>query len=468
MVDFYARGIQGYEQGRQRMVRNRLNELTNIAITSPPELQRGIAAEMARVDAATGQQFAEQARSRELERLRAQAAFMQSAAPEIQAKVYGAMRPGLQAMGIDAPEQYTPELAEPIRGAVFNLGASGVPAGLQEFNALTGMAGLSGDERAEAAKVRLGLRGRAPSAGFNWQKIQVGDQEIYVRNNPMTGETEYAQIGANGMPQPSAPQQIRVDLRGMQPESVAETRAIIEADIGRPISDAEWSQYTGQAQPQILGTNTVELAGRTTAAQEQAKADEARRTAREARAGALEGEREAQPLPADALKLVLDAEDKINGAANLQRRLSGWAEKIRTGRLQLSPTLNARWEAELLTNNASPQAIEYGNFKSDLESIRNDVLRLNAGVQTEGDATRAMNEILSNFGSGAYVMERMNTLAGANDRAVQFHRQQIDRINQNYNPNRTRGEDSPPYPGAKKAPDGKWYVEQNGQFFEVQ
>lgn len=156
---------------------------------------------------------------------------------------------------------------------------------------------------------------------------------------------------------------------------------------------------------------------------------EAERLKREA---SLQAERNVQPLPTDALKLALESEDKINGAASLQNRLNSWQEKIRTGRLQLGPGINLRWEAELAAGNPSPQAIEYGNFKADLESIRNDVLRLNAGVQTEGDAQRAMNELVSNFGSGAYVMERLKTLANSNSRAVQFHRQQAERIRSNY------------------------------------
>lgn len=203
MVDFYARGIQGYEQGRQRMVRNRLNELTNIAITSPPELQRGIAAEMARVDAATGQQFAEQARSRELERLRAQAAFMQRANPQAQEKVYGAMRPALQTLGIETPEKFDPNLAGAIRGAVF--GVNGSQPNLTPTMATIDELNNRGffktpEEYRNAVNVALRSDAGATADRTTFEKFW----------NPQTGREEYRQVtlpgyrpgGGAEMPQP--------------------------------------------------------------------------------------------------------------------------------------------------------------------------------------------------------------------------------------------------------------------------
>lgn len=125
-MDFYTRGIQAFEQGRQRAVRNRLAELTSGYLAAPQEERAGFASQFAAVDPETGMDVATRERDRGMERLRAQATFLASASPEVQQRLYGAMRPQLATLGIDAPEQFDANLVEPIRMAAFGAGGSGL------------------------------------------------------------------------------------------------------------------------------------------------------------------------------------------------------------------------------------------------------------------------------------------------------------------------------------------------------
>lgn len=72
--------------------------------------------------------------------------------------------------------------------------ANGDPAGLREFNAFT--QGLTEEEKRQARRVRLGLDGRASSAGYGFDTITGEDgRERQTRQNPRTGALE---VLANG------------------------------------------------------------------------------------------------------------------------------------------------------------------------------------------------------------------------------------------------------------------------------
>ena len=71
-------------------------------------------------------------------------------------------------------------------------------------------------------------------------------------------------------------------------------------------------------------------------------------------------------------------------------------------------------------------------FKATLEKLRNDSLRLNKGVQTDGDAQRAWDELLANINDTKVVSKRLKEIQGLNERAVTFHQMNLDTLRSNY------------------------------------
>lgn len=66
-------------------------------------------------------------------------------------------------------------------------------------------------------------------------------------------------------------------------------------------------------------------------------------------------------------------------------------------------------------------------FDTFLEKLRNDTLRLNKGVQTEGDAQRALNEIIANKNDTEIVKTQLKRLRELNERAVELRKRNINR-----------------------------------------
>ena len=65
------------------------------------------------------------------------------------------------------------------------------PAGAREFEAFTRAGNLSPEDRAKAARIHLGLEGRASGAGFGFGAItDAQGRELPTRQNPRTGQYE--------------------------------------------------------------------------------------------------------------------------------------------------------------------------------------------------------------------------------------------------------------------------------------
>jgi hypothetical protein len=74
----------------------------------------------------------------------------------------------------------------------------------------------------------------------------------------------------------------------------------------------------------------------------------------------------------------------------------------------------------------------FASFQSTLEKLRNDSLRLNKGVQTEGDAVRAWNELVKNINDPQVVRQRLAEIREINNRAIALRKYNIDVIRSNF------------------------------------
>lgn len=152
-------------------------------------------------------------------------------------------------------------------------------------------------------------------------------------------------------------------------------------------------------------------------------------------------------MPAGVVNKVNDDLDFIGTASSMNARLTPYKADLQEKKLDLGPVRNLFMQGQNAVGMSSPQSREYAKFRGDLEKMRNDSLRLNKGVQTEGDATRAWNELFKNLNDEQLVAERLGQIQSYNDQAI---RQKKSIVNQ------TRGQyglPPPDYKGVEAAPN---------------
>lgn len=139
-----------------------------------------------------------------------------------------------------------------------------------------------------------------------------------------------------------------------------------------------------------------------------------------------------KPIPVGALRLQLDATEALSVAEGLDDQLNKYATMIGSGTLDLGPVDNVVSAARNWAGASSDNSRNYADFRANLEKMRNDSLRLNKGVQTEGDAQRAWNELVASINDPATVVQRLKTIRELNRRAIQLQQDKLRAIEQNY------------------------------------
>ena len=183
------------------------------------------------------------------------------------------------------------------------------------------------------------------------------------------------------------------------------------------------------AQPYVTPKEESELDRRIRAAREMGASEDDIRRMVLGRDGAAAG---AKPLPPSVLKLREEAIAEAETARAINDSLDRHIGRIKNGQLNFGPLQNliARGRNEF---GASDQGSRnFAEFTNDLEKLRNDSLRLNSGVQTDGDAQRAWNELFSNLNDTQYVAQRLETIRRLNERAETLKRASVERIDAEY------------------------------------
>lgn len=139
-----------------------------------------------------------------------------------------------------------------------------------------------------------------------------------------------------------------------------------------------------------------------------------------------------KPLPPQAIKAVNETVEDLYTARNLENDLNGIKNQIEQGQLTFGPVSNLIAEGRNAAGLSSQQSRNFASFKNKLEEIRNASLRLNKGVQTEGDAQRIMNELINNVNDPQIVAQRLTELAAINKRAALLKEMQLNTIYKNY------------------------------------
>lgn len=139
-----------------------------------------------------------------------------------------------------------------------------------------------------------------------------------------------------------------------------------------------------------------------------------------------------KPLPPVAVKMQNDDLEVIGTFSGLDADLQGLQKQIEEGKLSFGLFNNLANSARNYTGNSTEESRNLASFKTKLENMRNSVLLLNKGVQTEGDAQRAMNEIIANINDKELVKQRLAEIRALNARAVQLQKGNIDLLRDNY------------------------------------
>ena len=142
---------------------------------------------------------------------------------------------------------------------------------------------------------------------------------------------------------------------------------------------------------------------------------------------------EAKPqLPPKGIEAQQELLNKRASVNSITEDLNAVLKDLHTGRLVLGPRRNLENELKNKLGNSTPESIRYSSFLNTMEKMRNDVVRLNTGTQTEGDSQRAMNELMGSLGDTKNVKNRIGELIGLSKRAGEQHETAVNTMRKEY------------------------------------
>jgi hypothetical protein len=221
-------------------------------------------------------------------------------------------------------------------------------------------------------------------------------------------------------------QQKQLGLKQTQ-ASIAATNALAQQ---RSTPNTPSKDTFGPFQPGITGAKPQSTVGKLAADYQAGLIDKTTYDALIAKASGTKSEQ--KPLPVAALKLQNEALDIIGTSSSINDRLQKNIDQLAGGKLQLGPVSNTIGSGLNYAGLSTENSRNVASFISNLEKLRNDSLRLNKGVQTEGDAVRAWNEILTNINDEKLVEQRLKEVIEINKRAAELQKLQVDQIRANY------------------------------------
>jgi hypothetical protein len=139
-----------------------------------------------------------------------------------------------------------------------------------------------------------------------------------------------------------------------------------------------------------------------------------------------------KPMPAAALKMQQEGLENLSIASNINPMMQRFVDDIDSNKLRLGPVANLMNKGKNFAGSSDEGSRNFASFQATLEKLRNDSLRLNKGVQTDGDAQRAWNELMSNINDPGVVKQRIKEIQDINEKAVELQRMNINQVRRNY------------------------------------
>lgn len=116
----------------------------------------------------------------------------------------------------------------------------------------------------------------------------------------------------------------------------------------------------------------------------------------------------------------------IQSVQSINTQIEQVIGELGSGDLSLGPINNLISRGQNLSGLSTPGSRNFATLEATLEKMRNDSLRLNKGVQTEGDAVRAWNEITKYITDPKVVAKQLDRVRNLNAIAA---KQRLQRIN---------------------------------------
>ena len=124
-------------------------------------------------------------------------------------------------------------------------------------------------------------------------------------------------------------------------------------------------------------------------------------------------------MPASLIKAQDELISESKTAERVNQMLGKHINALESGDVKLGPITTPASVVRNVLGSSDEQSRAYGSLRSDLEKMRNDSLRLNNGVQTEGDAQRAWNEVTQFWLTDPkLVAQRLREIQGYNAQAI--------------------------------------------------
>lgn len=306
-------------------------------------------------------------------------------------------------------------------------GAGGV-AGAQKY--LKGAADL-GKVQADTAKT--GVETEKIQIEKHFKKLElmgqlmggVRDQASYDQMRAQAANIpELADLVPNMPPQydPQAIELGRQKAMSVKDSMAARHQELTLAETGRHNKASEGIQIRGQDRQSFDNAESrkVQMRGQNMV------------DSRSRESNAISGGYSSKPMPATALKMQNEALDVVGSASSTQANLTAMQKQIDSGKLSFGPISNAINQGRNMAGLSNEESRNFSSFKSNLEKLRNDSLRLNKGVQTDGDAQRAWNELFQNINDTKLVSQRLNEIKAINARAVDLRKREVEDVRNNY------------------------------------
>lgn len=117
----------------------------------------------------------------------------------------------------------------------------------------------------------------------------------------------------------------------------------------------------------------------------------------------------------------------LETSKNINKDVDKFDQLITDGKLEFGVIDTAGDFVKGLIGNQGEEEINSSKFKSFISKLRNDSLRLNKGVQTEGDAQRVMDELFNAFDSNdsKVIQEKLREIKRINELAVSLRKKTI-------------------------------------------
>ncbi|NYF21908.1 hypothetical protein HDC36_003384 [Xanthomonas sp. JAI131] len=153
-----------------------------------------------------------------------------------------------------------------------------------------------------------------------------------------------------------------------------------------------------------------------------------------------------KPMPPAAIKQAFDLQDQLQGSENVMLMTQKHLGRLDAGTLDVRPGAAAEGWMRNKAGITDPNSRNLAEWDADRTEMVNESLRLNKGVQTEGDAARAIKGLMEASDSKS-LKQSMARLQEINQRAITLRQQQIGALYRNYG----RGPDGEPLEVAPRA-----------------